>query len=327
MTATLVGVGILQAILYLLFIRAIDLYEREGFRYVLPVFVWGFTVAVVVALVFNTLASVTISTIATRQAADFLTPVFVAPVVEESIKGLGVLLVFVISVFAAGRRRAPEFSGVMDGIVYGSAVGFGFAIAEDLLYLAQAGTETFVVRRIFGGFAHAAFTSLTGVGIGLIPWVRSGALKVLLPVVGLSGAMFLHSIFNLTATLFGVLAYGLMFFVVLAYITLILVWLAVERRAIRAELREEVTAGTVSADEYAILPTYFRRRAYYLRLILAGDLSTWRRARKVHGAAVDLAFSKRLARNAHASPQTERVVNLRRRITELRGPTPQAARP
>lgn len=327
MTATLVGVGILQAILYLLFIRAIDLYEREGFRYVLPVFVWGFTVAVVVALVFNTLASVTISTIATRQAADFLTPVFVAPVVEESIKGLGVLLVFVISVLAAGRRRAPEYSGVMDGIVYGSAVGFGFAIAEDLLYLAQAGTETFVVRRIFGGFAHAAFTSLTGVGIGLIPWVRSGALKVLLPVAGLGGAMLLHSIFNLTATLFGVLAYGLMFFVVLAYITLILVWLAVERRAIRSELREEVVAGTVSADEYAILPTYFLRRAYYLRLILAGDLSTWRRARRVHGAAVDLAFSKRLARNAHATSQTERVASLRRRIAELRGPAPQAARP
>ena len=323
----LVGVAIVQTILYLLFVRGIDLYEREGFRYVLPVFVWGFTVAVVVALVFNTLASITISTIATQQVAGFLTPVIVAPVVEEGIKGLGVFLVFVVSVVAAGRRRAPEFSGVMDGIVYGSAVGFGFAIAEDLLYLAQAGTETFVVRRIFGGFAHAAFTSLTGIGIGLIPWVRSGFLKVLLPIMGLGGAMVLHSIFNFTATLFGVLAYVLMFFVVLSYVALILVWLGIERRAIREELREEVAAGTVSPDEYAILPTYFRRTGYYLRLILSGDLKTWRQARRVHGAAVDLAFSKRLARNAHATSQTERVVNLRRRIAELRGPAPQAARP
>ena len=66
----------------------------------------------------------------------------------------------------------------MDGIVYGSALGFGFAIAEDLLYGLQYGPETFVVRRIFGGFAHASFTSLTGIGIGLIPWVRNRALKV-----------------------------------------------------------------------------------------------------------------------------------------------------
>jgi len=327
LTVSLVGIGIFQAVLYLLFIRAIDLYEREGFRYVLPVFIWGFTVAVVVAFVFNTLASITISTIATRQAADFLTPVFVAPVVEESIKGLGLLLTFAVAYSAAGRRRAVEFSGVMDGIVYGSAVGFGFAIAEDLLYLAQAGPETFVVRRVFGGFAHAAFTSLIGVGIGLIPWVRYRTLKILLPIMGLCGAMLLHSIFNLTATLFGVLAYVLMFFVVLAYITLILAWLAVERRAIRDELREEVAAGTISAEEYEILPTYFRRTGYYLRLILSGHLPTWRRVRKVHGAAVDLAFTKRLARNAHTSPQSERIGNLRRRIYELRGPAPQAARP
>ncbi len=326
MTATLVGVGILQTVLYLLFVRTIDMYEREAFRYVLPVFVWGFTVSVVVALLFNTLLSVTISTVATSGTTDFLTTVFVAPVVEESIKGLGLLLAFVVSILAAGRLWATEFSGVMDGIVYGSAVGFGFAIAEDLLYFAQSGPETFVVRRVFGGFAHAAFTSLTGVGLGLVLWVRSDFLKVSLPVVGLLGAIVLHSFFNLIATLFGVLAYVLMFVVVVAYIVLIFAWLAVERRAIREELREEVAAGVLSPDEYAILPTYFHRRSHYLRLIFSGNLGTWRRARSVHQAAVDLAFSKRLARNMHAMPQRERINNLRRRIHELRGTVPQATR-
>src|SRR3712207_9514648 len=45
LSGALVGIGILQAVVYLLFIRAIDLYEREPMRYVVPVFVWGFTVA------------------------------------------------------------------------------------------------------------------------------------------------------------------------------------------------------------------------------------------------------------------------------------------
>ena len=304
--------------IYLLFIRAVDLYEREPLRYVVAVFVWGFTVAVAISLVFNTVASMTLSTIAGAQAANFLTAVVVAPVVEESAKGLALVVIFAIAYAMSRRRREVEYSGVMDGIVYGSAVGFGFAIAEDLLYYAQFGAETFVVRRLFGGFAHAAFTSLTGIGIGLIIWVRYGALKVALPILGLLAAMMLHSLFNLTATLFGPLAYVEMFVVLLFYAGLIIAWLAVERRTIRNELRDEVQDGTIRPDEYAILPTYFRRTGYYLGLLFSGRVPTWRRAYRLHRAAVDLAFTKRLARNTHAAPQELRIRDLRGRIRDIR---------
>ncbi len=319
MSGALVGVGVLQAVIYLLFIRAVDLYEREALRYVIPVFLWGFAVATTASLFFNTVASFTISSIAGQQVANFLTPVVVAPVVEESSKGLALLLIFLVAYLAARRRGLVEFSGVMDGIVYGSAVGFGFAIAEDILYGMQYGAETFVVRRIFGGFAHAAFTSLTGIGIGLIPWVHNKALKVILPLLGLTGAMLLHAIFNFTATVFGPLAYVVMLLVVLLYILIIVVWLAVERRTIRTELRDEVAAGTITSQEYALLPSYFRRTAYYLRLLLTGHLSTWSRARKLHGAAVDLAVAKRLARRFGAPTREQRVLFLRQKILNLRG--------
>jgi RsiW-degrading membrane proteinase PrsW (M82 family) len=324
LSAPLLVAGILQAVLYVFFIRAVDLYERESLLYVLPVFVWGFTVAVSLAFVGNTLFAYTVSTISTEQAASFFTAVVGAPVIEECAKGLALLLVFAIS-YVMSRRGAAEFSGVMDGIVYGSAVGFGFAIAEDILYYVQAGPETFVVRRVFGGFAHAAFTSLTGIGVGLIPWVRSGALKVLLPLLGLSGAILLHAFFNLTATLLGPLVYLALFAVTLVYILLIVVWLAVERGIIRRELRPEVGNGTISAEEYEILPTYFRRTGYYLRLIFSGRLIAWRRARKAHAAAIDLAFVKRLARNSHAAPQDTRERRLRQRIQAAREAAPTLA--
>lgn len=326
MNAELVAVGILQAVVYLLFVRMIDLYEREPLRYVVPVFIWGFTVAVIVALIFNTLAQITISTVASTNVTNFITAVFVAPVVEESSKGLALLLVFLVAFLMKYRTGSMEFSGVMDGIVYGSAVGFGFSIAEDILYYAQFGSEAFVMRRIFGGFAHASFTSLTGAGIGLIPWVRSNVLKVLLPCLGLGCAMLLHATFNFTASVFGPVAYVVLFFVVLAYIILIAVWLHVERRAIRDELREEVSLGTISAQEYSILPTYFRRSAYYLGLLFSGRLGAWRRAREVHGISVDLAFTKRLARHRHGGPSPEQVDVLRRRIRAARGvPAPLRA--
>jgi RsiW-degrading membrane proteinase PrsW (M82 family) len=315
---SLIGVGILQAVLYLLFIRAADLYEREPLRYVVAIFVWGFTVAVVIALVFNTLASITLSAMVGSQAANVATSVVVAPVVEESAKGLALAIIFAIAYIVGRRGGEVEFSGVMDGIVYGSAVGFGFAIAEDILYYAQFGAETFIVRRTFGGFGHAAFTSLTGIGIGLTTWVRYRALKVILPILGLLAAMMLHSIFNLTATLFGPVAYAVMFLVLLVYFALIIFWLSVERRTIRSELRDEVGVGVITPDEYQILPTYFRRKAYYLGLFFSGRLPTWSRAHRLHRAAVDLAFTKRLARNNHAEPQRLRTQKLRGRIRDIR---------
>lgn len=316
---TLIGVGILQAVLYVLFIRFVDLYEREPLRYVIPVFVWGFTVAVMIALFFNTLFAFTVSAVASAQTASFLGAVVGAPVIEECAKGLALLITFGVAYVMARRRGAIEFSGVMDGIVYGSAVGFGFAIAEDLLYYAQFGQETFVVRRVFGGFAHAAFTSLTGIGFGLIPWVRNGILKFIVPLLGLVGAIMLHAVFNLTATLLGPLAYAVMFAVVLLYVLLIIIWLGVERRIIRNELDEEVKSNTISRGEYELMPTYFRRKIYYLGLIFSGQLSAWRTARKVHSVAVDLAFTKRLARSSWASHQEEREQTLRKKIEDARG--------
>jgi protease PrsW len=297
LSGALIGAGVLQTILYLLFIRAIDLYEREPLRYVVPVFLWGFMVATTISLVFNTLAQITFESLVSKQAANFLTAVFVAPVVEESTKG---------------------FAGVMDGIVYGAAVGFGFALAEDILYGVQFGAETFLVRRILGGFGHAAFTSLTGIGIGLIPFVNNRVLKFFPPLLGLLGAILLHATFNFLATTMGPVAYLFMFIVVLLYLVLIIVWLAFERRWIQYELREEVEKGIISPEEYVILPTYFRRTGYYLRLILTGRLGEWFRARRVHSTAVDLAFAKRLARRSPAPSRVERVQALRQKILDLK---------
>jgi protease PrsW len=318
LSGPLLWLGILQAVIYLLFIRAIDLYEREPLRYVIPVFIWGFTVATTVSLVFNTLFQLTLSSVTSVKTASFFTAVVEAPVVEECSKGAALLLIFFIAYLARGRSGLVEFAGVMDGIVYGSAVGFGFAIAEDLLYGLEFGPETFIVRRIFGGFAHASFTSLTGIGIGLVPWVHNRALKVILPVLGLFGAILLHATFNFTATVFGPVGYLVLFCVILAYIVIIFVWLAIERRAIRDELRDEVRAGTITSQEYAILPSYFRMTGYYLRLIFTGRLLTWFTARKLHATVVDLALAKRLARRTGSPGSIDRVRMLRRKILDLR---------
>jgi RsiW-degrading membrane proteinase PrsW (M82 family) len=315
---TLLGVGLLQTIVYLLFIRFIDLYERESYWYVVPVFLWGAVGATTISLILNTIGAAVLSALFGGQAGQILTAIFVAPPVEETAKGLALFVAFAVAWAVSRRRGALEFAGVMDGIVYGSAVGFGFSLVEDILYYAQAGPETFVMRRIFGGFAHAAFASLTGIGIGLIPWVRPGLGKVALPIVGLLAAISAHMIFNFTATALGLVVYALLALVILFYIILIISWLFVERRTIRNELREEVDLGTITEEEYRTIPTYFRRTGRYLGFLFSGRLGEWRLARRVHGTAVDLAFTKRLARNSRMEPSRDRVELLRDRIARLR---------
>ena len=61
---------------------------------------------------------------------------------------------------------------------------------------------TFFVRGVMAPFAHPLFTSLTGLGLGLAA-LREGAPWRVAPVVGLFGAMVLHSLWNTSAGLAG----------------------------------------------------------------------------------------------------------------------------
>src|SRR3712207_4220500 len=62
-------------------------------------------------------------------------PAISGPLVEEPAKGLALLVAFLLSYLAAKLFGFLELEGVTDGIVYGAAVGLGFAFTEDLFYL------------------------------------------------------------------------------------------------------------------------------------------------------------------------------------------------
>ena len=58
-----------------------------------------------------------------------------APLVEETSKGIALVIVFALSYPIARRFGVRMFNGVTNGIVYGAAVGLGFSFAEDIFYL------------------------------------------------------------------------------------------------------------------------------------------------------------------------------------------------
>jgi protease PrsW len=177
----------------------IDRWEPEPRGNLAFAFLWGAGFAVLAALLVGAEVDNVVNSLGgPGPAYDFIGSVIQAPIVEESGKGLGLLLIFLVA--------RKHFDGPIDGIVYAAWVAGGFAFTENILYFGSQIVEsggfssdlahTFLVRGIMSPFAHVMFTSCTGVALGLAAR-RTGTFGGILAfLVGLVPAMFLHALWN-----------------------------------------------------------------------------------------------------------------------------------
>lgn len=182
-------------------VRWIDRWEPEPRLAVVFAFLWGAAMAVIIALIVGAGVDPIISAISGGDefSYDFIGSVIQAPLVEESAKGLGLLVIFFVA--------RKYFDGPVDGIVYAAWIAGGFAFTENILYfgsqLLEAGSltgdgvfEIFLIRGIMSPFAHIMFTAATGLALGLAARYRSPLAAIGFFLVGLIPAMFLHALWN-----------------------------------------------------------------------------------------------------------------------------------
>jgi len=177
-----------------------DYYKREPFRFIAGMFMWGI-LATFFAFFINTTFSLILGLVLSAGFAELVLAVFVAPIVEETSKGLGLLIL-------SGHH---EFSGVFDGILYGFAIGMGFAFIENWLYFATNAspiavgglgdwTYNILYRSFLCSLAHGCFTGATGALIGFVKVRRKNlGFEGLGFFLGLPIAILLHGSFNLAA--------------------------------------------------------------------------------------------------------------------------------
>jgi len=110
----------------------LDRWEPEPPRLLILAFLWGASVAVIVASILQLVAEAALNPGATESVSP-ITVVLGAPLTEEAAKGLFLLLMM------TGRRR-NELNSLTDCLVYAGLVGAGFAWLEDILYI--GGGET-----------------------------------------------------------------------------------------------------------------------------------------------------------------------------------------
>ena len=160
----------------------------------LAAFGWGTGGALIFAGYGNTVIdSAVAASNLSDDAVDFVTSVVTGPLVEETGKGVGVL---VLILAARKLLTRPAQGGVL-----GALVGLGFAWGEDVGYYVSALEngmsglwESFLVRAILGAYAHAIFTGVFGYALA---WAVLRAQNVLVGLFaaagGFVGALALHA--------------------------------------------------------------------------------------------------------------------------------------
>ena len=264
-TASIIGMvlALVPLAIVLFAVRIIDRWEPEPRSLLIFALAWGAIAAVGIALLVDLGLTLALG-LGNSPAAQVFSGVVRAPIVEETAKGLGVLLIFTTA------RRA--FDGPVDGVVYGALVGAGFAFTENIQYFAisfiEGGADqtgvTFFVRGILSPFAHAMFTSVTGFALGLAArrGVRGGG--ALGPwLLGLVGAAVLHALWNGSALLgnFWALYIGLQVPLFVAFLLAVVALRREEERLTRKRLGDYAAAGWFTAAEVDMLATRAGRRA------------------------------------------------------------------
>jgi RsiW-degrading membrane proteinase PrsW (M82 family) len=323
-------VTVAPAVLYSLLVWWLDRYEKEPWGLLAATFIWGAIPAIVVSLVAEFALGIPFSGFFGDAAAELIQGSVIAPVVEEVAKGLVILALFLVF------RR--EFDGVLDGIVYGALVGFGFAMTENGLYflgaLAEGGTAAWLsivfVRTTVFGLNHGLFSGIVGMGFGYASIVDSAWKRWLAPVACLGAAIVVHAVHNLSASMATVMCWPILISLVndwggvLVLMVIVLLSWNRERGWIARELGEEVSAATISQSDYDSAVSYQRRVGAQWRALTLGGLADARRVRRFHQLATELAFAKRRLRSSPADEKSARIVSrLREELLALDHEVPQ----
>jgi RsiW-degrading membrane proteinase PrsW (M82 family) len=311
---------------YVWFVWWLDHHDREPLLLIAAAFLWGAVASIVISIVFEVVFSLPFM-LFSEGVQDVAGYVVLAPVIEELSKSVILFALFF-------HRR---FNRVLDGVVYGAVVGFGFASSENLLYylstyLSQgvgAWAVVVILRTVFTSLGHAVYTSLIGAGVGLMKFSRQRWMRFVFPPLAILTAIVLHGLFNVGALFtefysltFFLLSAVVLFFALAAVGFIMFLALHDESACIRTQLSEEVDRGVVSTGEYEIASSYLRRRRASFRVLAEYGYGSYRLADRLLQHEIDLAFAKDELSNAAGEIRRKEILktvnDLRDSIRDVR---------
>lgn len=258
--------AVLPMFTYLIIIWWLDRNEREPFWILLLNFFWGATGAVILgimgSIIFQIPISVILQTVSDgdiSKLVDLSGAIITAPIVEEFTKGIFLIIM----------SLQKNFDGVVDGVVYGGAIGLGFGMTENFMYFLSYGSTPanwlmlVIVRTVFSAVMHCMSQATFGAFIGFAKF-KPTIFKFLFIPVGFLSAVFLHFAWNLTVSFEDTSLLGMIFLVIYFFslFAIFQVSLFMESRTIMKELREESGFGVIPSEHLNYIPYVSKRFKY-----------------------------------------------------------------
>lgn len=315
------GGALIPTTIYVTIAWWLDRYEKEPLWLMILAFVWGAIPAIIVAVVAEIGLVIPLAALTPDTDLAFVSTVIIAPPVEELIKAFPLVLMFLVY------RR--EFDGLLDGLLYGALVGFGFAMTENFLYFLSAYESgglnslllTIFLRTIVFGMMHALWTSMLGLGLGIARYATNTAWLLIPPVLGLAAGIGLHMIHNFGATQGGWYAVLMVF----SYFSGCTFWLGLvfyagyrEAKWIREELRDEVTNGLLTESQAYASFRYRARVANRWAAITKHGVGHTILLGRLYSLSAKLAIKKRqLMIHPHVESYAQQIEQLRNDIRSV----------
>src|SRR6266540_2401838 len=249
--------GFVPMFFFAAFVYWLDRYEKEPKALLGAAFFWGVVIAAGGAFIINTLFGIGIFIFTGSEVAtEFGTVSIIAPIVEEFLKGLAVMIVFFLFY--------REFDSILDGIIYGGIVGLGFAATENTFYIFDRGFHDggwaglwalVVVRVLLVGWQHPFYTAFTGIGFAVSRTSTNSLVKFIAPIIGYGVAVTAHAFHNTFGSLIGGLpglAVGTLFdWIGWTIMFVFIIWMiSKERDILTKQLRDEVANGLINSSQY-----------------------------------------------------------------------------
>jgi RsiW-degrading membrane proteinase PrsW (M82 family) len=275
------GKALPTMVFWILCFILVDRYRPQRLLVWLIALGWGGSIAVLGSYNLNNWVGEQMAVVdATSGSAAMRVAVFVAPFVEEMMKGCVIFLIV-----ALDRNR---FTSRVSGAVVGGLAGAGFAFTENIIYFARvvvygsytSGTGDVMAyldymvlwRGVYTCFGHPLFTMMIGLGVAFSVATRSKTVRILAPAAGFLFAAFLHMFFNFWVSIIPEDQLRLLLFIGVWPIVILVVFRLVftsvrQGRTVAARLTDYVTMGWLPAS-YPSAFSRIRTRAWTLMMSL-----------------------------------------------------------
>ena len=318
------ALAVVLAVIYMVIIRLMDLNEKEPLWAMGLVFGLGFIASMLLYLIVPT----------PTLELNFI----VGPVIRGFVKVVAVGLA-IGALEAIGRGKGwTEVDGALDGVVYGTAVGLGFAtgvvFVRELVFGsalsgglmdAAAGSELARLWPLAArGLSEGVFGGVAGIGFGLAASRRRSDRTKLIAIAAVA-SIVLHVLYTIMTREFATTSAGRILALLGLILPIVVIigiigWsLAQERRVLKTQLAEEHKSGLLSDEDMGLLTSYGKRRGAYMKRLTSGDIDGWGDLKALHNRHVQLAFAKDRAAKGDPDAPGE-VERLRAAISAMQSP-------